>query len=278
MSEKAKSRSRLYARKQNKTSARAILIEERRAKAVAYRKLHWDYGQIGKTLGCSPATAQRDVRAKMAAISPPETNEEARRVILARLDELAKVWAPSALNHNAEATKIYLKITHEIADIRNLRQPTIKGGDHYTANILNVDGEQPHQGAENLGIQVVMVTPSGDKSELPNASGPILDQQALPPPADPRLNQDPSPGPHANPNFGRPTDPAMKKEVLPPQGAQQTNSEIDTAEERRAKVKLQKRLSLALGPHAERAIEEGWNIPNPRGWAGRKRIKGGWMV
>lgn len=85
--------------------AENVLMLERRYKVLALRRDGYTYPEIANLLEVSLNTVRRDLEAVMGNIASEltETAEEARQLIVERLDKLLKTYMPFATEFHSEA-------------------------------------------------------------------------------------------------------------------------------------------------------------------------------
>jgi prolyl-tRNA synthetase len=86
---------------------------ERRVKALALRKMRKSYREIGKALGVSYKTVERDVKAALADLTKASESEaeDLRALELASLDAAAAAIAKMVLAGNLAAIDRWLKLS-----------------------------------------------------------------------------------------------------------------------------------------------------------------------
>lgn len=130
-------------RTQNKKTGQAEAIAARQAKAIELRKSGASYRAIGRVLGCSEATAHRDVRKALRRIIAfgDRQAEEYRQLELERLDAIQLgVWLRMRTG-DPHAADVARKVSESRRKLLGLDAPT-------KVAPTNPAGDKPYEGVD----------------------------------------------------------------------------------------------------------------------------------
>ncbi|MBB3040173.1 hypothetical protein [Hoyosella altamirensis] len=134
----------------NTSSKQTAHIAERRAKALALRKVGYSFREIAKHTSVSVQVAHNDVMTELRNIPKAEA-DELRALETEKLNQLEKAWWPSAIAGDDKAAGVILKIIDRRARMLGLDLPT--------KHILDATGDGNFDPADLANKLIALVVP-----------------------------------------------------------------------------------------------------------------------
>jgi hypothetical protein len=175
--EKGNKRGAISRTKTSHTSPAQIRIQERRQRALEYRKLGYAYPRIAKEMQCARGTAFNYVAEAIRQAVSRETAETVLQLELLRLDELFTVANAKVLAGDMAAAAECRKQI----ELRCKLVGAYPGGPHQSLVNINMhSGNSNLPDAEVSGIKIIFVNPTPQPEETEKIiNGKLLESSRL---------------------------------------------------------------------------------------------------